>query len=73
MKRTALLRFLEAIAEAGGIANDAGDTVIIARIPAATEVADSETERPEKQCTGSGEPLPASGVPPQIGPPPSRR
>ena len=31
---------LEAIAEAGGIANDAGDTVIIARIPDVTEVID---------------------------------
>lgn len=58
---------LEAIAEAGGIANDAGDTVIIARIPAVTEVTDSKPINSES-ALGSGVPS-VAGVPPQIGPP----
>lgn len=58
---------LEAIAEAGGIANDAGDTVIIARIPAATEVTDPKPIGPDS-APGTGAPA-GSGVPPQISPP----
>ncbi len=49
---------LEALAEAGGISNDAGDTVIIARIPTVTEVTDP------KPIVEQG--APGAGVPPPI-------
>ncbi|HEY4977917.1 MAG TPA: polysaccharide biosynthesis/export family protein [Candidatus Acidoferrum sp.] len=49
---------LEALAEAGGITNDAGDTVIIARIPAVTEVTDP------KPIVEQG--APGAGVPPPL-------
>ena len=56
---------LEAIAEAGGIANDAGDTVIIARVPAVTEVTDAKPIASDA-LPGTGPPG-GPGVPPQIG------
>jgi protein involved in polysaccharide export with SLBB domain len=49
---------LEALAVAGGISNDAGDTVIIARIPAVTEVTDVNP------IVEQG--APGAGVPPSI-------
>ncbi|HTB94175.1 MAG TPA: polysaccharide biosynthesis/export family protein [Candidatus Sulfotelmatobacter sp.] len=50
---------LEVLAEAGGIANDAGDTVIVTRrrIPAFTEVAATQPVT-TTQAPGSGEPPP---------------
>jgi polysaccharide export outer membrane protein len=50
---------LEALAEAGGVANDAGDTVIITRIPSAryVEVIDPEPIS-EKSAPGAGETTP---------------
>jgi polysaccharide export outer membrane protein len=59
---------LEAIAEAGGIANDAGDTVIVGRIPAVTEVTDSKPILPES-ASGAGVPPLTADVPPEIAPP----
>jgi polysaccharide biosynthesis/export protein len=51
---------LEAIAEAGGIANDAGDTVIIARAPPITEVP-NPAPIPDPNAPGSGV-VPAAGT-----------
>jgi polysaccharide biosynthesis/export protein len=50
---------LEVLAEAGGIANDAGDTVIVTRrrTPAFTEVPGTQSA-PETSAPGSGEPPP---------------
>lgn len=48
---------LELLAEAGGIANDAGDTVIVTRQPAATFVQIPNPDPiPEKGAPGAGEP-----------------
>jgi polysaccharide export outer membrane protein len=50
---------LEVLAEASGIANDAGDTVIVTRrrVPAYTEVADTQPVQ-STSASGSGEPPP---------------
>jgi polysaccharide biosynthesis/export protein len=54
---------LEVLAEAGGIANDAGDTVIVTRrrAPTNTEVANTEPV-PPTSASGSGEPPPLDSV-----------
>jgi polysaccharide biosynthesis/export protein len=54
---------LEALAEAGGVANDAGDTVIIARIPGATEVT-NPTPIVEPSAPGAGVPTSSDGTKP---------
>ncbi len=56
---------LEALAEAGGISNDAGDTVIIARIPAVTEVTDAKPIV-EQGAPGAGIPPSVDATPPAV-------
>jgi len=54
---------LEVLAEAGGISNDAGDTIIVTRLPVAPtqEVADPQSV-PATAAPGSGEPPPLDSV-----------
>ena len=52
---------LEALAEAGGVANDAGDTVIVARIPSATEVT-NPTPIADQSAPGAGVPSTSDGT-----------
>ena len=54
---------LEVLAEAGGIANDAGDTVIVTRrrVPTYTEVANTQPV-PSTSASGSGEPPPLDSL-----------
>jgi protein involved in polysaccharide export with SLBB domain len=59
---------LEALAEAGGVSNDAGDTVIVARIPSVVEVTDPKPIE-EQNAPGIGMPAttePTPAVPPGV-------
>jgi protein involved in polysaccharide export with SLBB domain len=56
---------LEALAEAGGVSTDAGDTVIVTRMHTAVFVAVTDVEPlKEQMAPGAGEPPPLSPAPP---------
>lgn len=59
------MTLLEAIAEAGGILNDAGDTVIVARLPLVTEIKDPNPIV-DPRAPGAGA---STGAPPPIATP----
>jgi protein involved in polysaccharide export with SLBB domain len=60
---------LEALAEAGGVSSDAGDTVIVTRIHTAVFVAVTDVEPIKEQVApGAGEPPPLDPAPPSSAP-----